>query len=88
MSSGNRLLPGPVGVAACFGFTFYLINYLFSALGPATVIGGTIIVPEILPIKIRASGQGINISIDRLANALVITAFTTLIGFLALDTSY
>ncbi len=70
-----------MGVAAGFGFTFYLINYLFSALGPATVIGGTIIVPELLPTKIRASGQGINVSIDRLANALEITAFTALIAF-------
>lgn len=84
MSSGNRLVPGLVGIAAGFGFTFYLINYLFSALGPATVIGGTIIVPELLPTKIRASGQGINVSIDRLANALVITAFTTLIAFFGL----
>jgi MFS family permease len=82
--SGNRLVPGLVGVAAGLGFTFYLFNYLFSALGPATVIGGTIIVPELLPTKIRASGQGINVSIDRLANALVITAFTTLIAFFGL----
>ncbi|MEM0155827.1 MAG: MFS transporter [Thermoplasmataceae archaeon] len=81
---GSMLVPGLVGVAAGLGFTFYLFNYLFSALGPATVIGGTIIVPELLPTKVRASGQGINVSIDRLANALVITAFTTLIAFVGL----
>lgn len=79
LRSGDSLVTGLIGISAGLGFTFYLFNYLFSALGPATVIGGTILIPELLPTKIRASGQGINVSIDRIANALFITGFTTLI---------
>ena len=72
------------GIAAALGFTFYLFNYLFSAMGPATIIGGTIIVPELIPTKIRASGQAINVSIDKIAVALAITSFPLLLMTLGL----
>ena len=71
---------GLIGIAAILGFTFYLFNYLFSAMGPATIIGGTIIVPELLPTKIRASGQAINVFIDRMAVGLAITSFPLLLS--------
>ena len=67
------------GTAATLGFTFYLFNYLLSAMGPATIIGGTIIVPELVPTKARASGQAINVFIDRVAAALAITSFPLLL---------
>ncbi len=69
-----------IGEAATLGFTFYLFNYLFSAMGPATVIGGTIIVPELVPTKARASGQAINVFIDKLAAGSVITSFPLLLA--------
>lgn len=78
--SGGNL----VGEAATLGFTFYLFNYLFSAAGPATVIGGTIIVPELVPTKARASGQAINVFIDKLAAGTVIAAFPHLLKALGL----
>ena len=64
-----------IGYAAFLGFSFYLLNYLFSAAGPATVIGGTIIVPELVATKVRASGQAINVFIDKMAAALAISSF-------------
>lgn len=73
------------GFAAALGFTLYLFNYLFSAMGPATVIGGTIIVPELLPTKIRASGQALNVFIDRIASGLAITSFPLLLLTLGLS---
>lgn len=72
------------GVAAALGFTFYLFNYFFSAVGPATVIGGTIIVPEMLPTKARASGQAINVSIDRLAVGTFVSSFLVLLNAIGL----
>lgn len=68
-----------VGTAALAGFTFYLINYFFSAVGPATIIGGTVLVPELIPTKIRASGQALNVFIDRMASGLAITGFPILL---------
>ena len=73
-----------MGTAALLGFAFYLVNYLFSGMGPATVIGGTIIMPELVPTKVRASGQAINVSIDRLLAALWVTSFPVLLGSLGL----
>ena len=64
--------------------TFYMFNYLFSAVGPATIIGGTIIVPELIPTKIRASGQAVNVFIDRLSAATFISLFPVLLSFLGL----
>lgn len=72
------------GTAAMAGFIFYLFNYLFSAIGPATVIGGTVIVPELIPTKIRASGQGFNVFIDKFAAGLAITSFPLLLAGLGL----
>lgn len=72
------------GVAAALGFTFYLFNYFFSAIGPATIIGGTIIVPELLPTKIRASGQSINVFIDRLAVGTFVSSFLILLSAIGL----
>lgn len=75
---------GLAGFAAVLGFTFYLFNYLSSAMGPATIIGGTIIVPEMLPTKVRATGQSINVSLDRVAEGLAITSFPLLLETLGL----
>lgn len=72
------------GVAAALGFTFYLFNYFSSAVGPATIIGGTIIVPEMLPTKIRASGQSINVFIDRLAVGTFVSSFLVLLSAIGL----
>ncbi len=73
-----------VGMAATLGFTFYLFNYLFSAMGPATIIGGTIIVPEMVPTKVRASGQAINVTIDKLASGFAITSFPLILSAIGL----
>ncbi|EHP69023.1 arabinose efflux permease family protein [Metallosphaera yellowstonensis MK1] len=69
-----------VGEAALLGFTFYLLNYLFSAIGPASIIGSAMIAPELTPTKVRATGQAITVSVDRLATALNITAFPLLLS--------
>ena len=80
----DRSIGGLVGIAALLGMTFYMFNYLFSAVGPATIIGGTIIVPELIPTKIRASGQAVNVFIDRLSAATFISLFPVLLSFLGL----
>ncbi len=67
------------GIAATLGFTFYLFNYFSSAAGPATIIGGTIIVPELVPTKVRASGQAINVAIDKVLVGATITSFPLLL---------
>lgn len=84
LPSGSISLGDLTGLAATLGFTFYLFNYLFSAMGPATIIGGTIIVPELIPTKIRASGQAINVTIDKLAVGFAITSFPLLLSALGL----
>ena len=73
-----------IGIAALLGMIFYMFNYLFSAVGPATIIGGTVIVPELIPTKIRASGQALNVFIDRLAAAAFISLFPVLLSFFGL----
>lgn len=78
------ILGGLTGFAATLGFTFYLFNYFFAASGPATIIGGTIIVPELIPTKVRASGQAINVSIDKIAVGLAITSFPLFLKALGL----
>lgn len=84
LSSGSLSMGELTGMAATLGFTFYLVNYLFSAVGPATIIGGTIIVPELIPTKVRASGQAINVTIDKLAVGFAITSFPLLLATLGL----
>lgn len=82
--SSAEVLGSLTGIAAVLGFTFYLFNYLFSAVGPATIIGGTVIVPELIPTKIRASGQAVNVFIDRIAAAAFITLFPILLSIFGL----
>lgn len=69
-----------VGEAALLGFTFYLLNYFSSALGPASVIGSAMITPELVPTKIRGRAQSISVAVDRLASALSITSFPLLLS--------
>lgn len=80
----EEILGTLTGFAAALGFTFYLFNYFASAVGPATIIGGTIIVPELLPTKIRASGQSINVFIDRLAVGTFVSSFLVLLNAIGL----
>jgi predicted MFS family arabinose efflux permease len=80
----DEILGGFIGIAAALGMTFYMFNYLFSAVGPATIIGGTVIVPELIPTKVRASGQALNVFIDRIAAATVITLFPVLLSIVGL----
>lgn len=63
------------GEAALLGFSFYLLNYLFSAMGPASIIGSAMLTPELVPTKIRGRAQSISVSADKLASALSITSF-------------
>ncbi|AOL16085.1 MFS transporter [Sulfolobus sp. A20] len=68
------------GEAAVLGFTFYLLNYLFSAIGPASIIGSAMLTPELTPTKIRGTSQAISVATDRLMAALSITAFPLLLS--------
>ena len=80
----DEILGSLVGIAAVLGMTFYMFNYLFSAVGPATIIGGTVIVPELIPTKVRASGQALNVFIDRISAAAFISIFPILLKFFGL----
>ncbi len=82
--SSDEILGSLVGIAAALGMTFYMFNYLFSAVGPATIIGGTVNVPELIPTKIRASGQALNVFIDRISAAAFISIFPILLAYLGL----
>lgn len=73
-----------VGIVARLGMVFYMFNYMFSSVGPATIIGGTVLVPELIPTKIRASGQALNVFIDRLSAAVFISLFPLLLSYLGL----
>ncbi|EWG06589.1 MAG: major facilitator transporter [Candidatus Aramenus sulfurataquae] len=73
-----------VGFGAELGFTFYLLNYLFSAMGPASIIGSAMVTPELVPTKVRGTGQSITVGVDRLAAALNISAFPELVSSLGL----
>jgi MFS family permease len=79
LAQNSAALGELTGFAATLGFLFYLLNYMFSAMGPATIIGGTILVPELVPTKARASGQAINVFIDKLAAGATITSFPLLL---------
>lgn len=74
------------GEAALLGFTFYLLNYLFSAIGPASIIGSAMVTPEIVPTKIRGTAQAISVSVDRLSVALISTTFPLLLAQYGLAT--
>lgn len=82
--ASDEVLGGLVGIAAGLGMTFYMFNYLFSAVGPATIIGGTVIVPELIPTKTRGSGQAINVFIDRLSAAAFLSLFPFLLNYFGL----
>ncbi|KAA8922053.1 MFS transporter [Thermoplasma sp.] len=71
---------GLIGKAAILGFFFYIMNYLFSATGPASIIGGAMVTPEITPTKVRGTSQGITVGIDRTADAIGLTAFPILLS--------
>ncbi len=73
-----------IGFGAELGFTFYLLNYLFSAMGPASIIGSAMVTPELVPTKVRGTGQAISVGVDRLAAALNISAFPELVSSLGL----
>ena len=73
-----------LGTGAVLGFTFYMFNYFFSAMGPATVIGGTMVVPELIATKVRATAQGMNVFIDRLVYGLAIASFPQLLSAIGL----
>ncbi|MEM0264277.1 MAG: MFS transporter, partial [Saccharolobus sp.] len=49
------------GNAALLGFMFYLLNYLSAAIGPASIIGSAMLVPELVPTKVRGTGQAISV---------------------------
>lgn len=82
--ASDQILGNLIGIAAVLGLTFYMFNYLFSAVGPATIIGGTVIVPELIPTKIRASGQALNVFIDRISAAIFISVFPVLLKYFGL----
>ncbi len=68
------------GRAAELGFSFYLLNYLFAAIGPASIIGSAMLTPELVPTKVRGTGQAISVATDRFSTALSLTAFPLLLG--------
>jgi len=73
-----------VGKAAELGMTFYMLNYLFSALGPASIIGSGMVAPELVITKVRATSQAINVAIDRIASATVISLFPSIVSIIGL----
>ncbi|WP_062421168.1 MFS transporter [Sulfolobus acidocaldarius] len=50
------------GTGAVLGFSFYMLNYLFSAMGPASIIGSGMIAPELSFTKVRATSQAISVA--------------------------
>lgn len=68
------------GNAALLGFMFYLLNYLSAAIGPASIIGSAMLVPELVPTKVRGTGQAISVAVDRFAAAFSITTFPLLLA--------
>ena len=81
---GFKPMPVLVGEAAMLGFSFYLLNYFFSAMGPASIIGSAMVTPELVYTKVRGTGQAISVAIDRLATATVISAFPSLVSVIGL----
>ncbi|WP_278464979.1 MFS transporter [Saccharolobus islandicus] len=68
------------GEAALLGLLFYLMNYLSSAIGPASIIGSAMLTSELVPTKVRGTSQAISVAADRLAAAFSITAFPLLLA--------
>jgi len=81
---GFKPMPVLVGEAAVLGFSFYMLNYFFSAIGPASIIGSAMVTPELVYTKVRGTGQAISVAIDRLASATVISAFPSLVSVIGL----
>jgi len=72
------------GSAAVLAFAFYMLNYFFSALGPASIIGSAMVTPEIVPTKVRGTSQAISVAVDRLFTGLVVNGFPSLVSTLGL----
>ena len=72
------------GGAAELAFAFYMLNYFFSALGPASIIGSAMVTPEIVPTKVRGTSQAISVAVDRLFTGLVVNGFPSLVSTLGL----
>ena len=72
------------GEGAVLGLTFYMLNYLFSALGPASIIGSGMVTPELVHTKIRGTSQAISVAVDRTASATVISLFPSLVSIIGL----
>ncbi|BFI74899.1 MFS transporter [Sulfurisphaera ohwakuensis] len=73
-----------VGEAALLGFSFYMLNYFFSAIGPASIIGSAMVTPELTYTKVRGTGQAISVAVDRFASATVISLFPSLVNIVGL----
>ncbi|QKR00150.1 MFS transporter [Metallosphaera tengchongensis] len=84
LSSTHLNTSSLVGEAAVLGFSFYMLNYFFSAIGPASIIGSAMVTPELVPTKVRATSQSISVAVDRLSAALNITAFPLLLAHFGL----
>lgn len=72
------------GEAALLGFSFYMLNYFFSAIGPASIIGSAMVAPELAFTKVRGTGQAISVAVDRFASATVISLFPSLVDIIGL----
>ncbi|BCU71082.1 MFS transporter [Stygiolobus caldivivus] len=72
------------GEGAVLGLTFYMLNYLFSAMGPASIIGSGMVTPELVHTKIRGTSQAISVAVDRTASATVISLFPSLVSIIGL----
>jgi len=72
------------GEGAVLGLTFYMLNYLFSAMGPASIIGSGMVTPELVHTKVRGTSQAISVAVDRTASATVISLFPSLVSIIGL----
>lgn len=72
------------GEGAILGLTFYMLNYLFSAMGPASIIGSGMVTPELVHTKVRGTSQAISVAVDRTASATVISLFPSLVSIIGL----
>ncbi|BFH73764.1 MFS transporter [Sulfurisphaera javensis] len=72
------------GEAALLGFSFYMLNYFFSAIGPASIIGSAMVTPELAFTKVRGTGQAVSVAVDRFASATVISLFPSLVNVIGL----
>ncbi len=70
--------------AAVLGMAFYMLNYLFAAIGPASIIGSGMVTPEIVPTKVRGTAQAISVAADRLFTGFVVGSFPSLVASVGL----